>query len=122
MTKKTINIKFPLEQSDKNYLFALTDNSNDAVISNLNFFITVREGERLYNKRMGFGIEKYLFEPLDNTTLKNLKNELTSKIKDFFPQIKINRLETEVDNNSYMVSLNLEGSINGSNFESQINF
>lgn len=120
--KKTINIKFPLEQSPKNHFFALTDNTNDAVISNLNFFITVREGERIYNKRMGFGIEKYLFEPLDDITVKNLKNELTSKIKDFFPQIKINKLETVVDNNFYMISLNLEGSINGSDFESQINF
>lgn len=122
MSKKTINIKFPLEQSNKNYFFALTDNTNDAIISNLNFFITLREGERLYNKRMGFGIDRYLFEPLDDITVKNLKNELTSKIKDFFPQIKINKLETEVDNNSYMVSLNLEGSVNGSSFESQIQF
>lgn len=122
MSKKTINIKFPLELSDKNYFFTLTDNTNDAIISNLNFFITVKEGERLYNSRMGFGIEKYLFEPLDQTTIRNLKEELTGKIKDFFPQIKINKLTTEIDNNSYIISLNVEGQVNGTNFESQINF
>jgi phage baseplate assembly protein W len=118
--RKTINIEYPFVNSPNNHFFKMTQTSNEALISNLNYYITVKKGERLYKPNFGFGLDRYLFEPLTDTLLKNMENELREDIKTNFPDISIKSIESITNPDRYLISIIMTLLINGEEIENQI--
>lgn len=87
---KAINIKFPLEDDiEKNILFKQNNVSKDALVSNLLLLLLTEEGERFYMSDYGMSLKKYVFEPKDGITEKDITEEIRERVKRYIPQLTI---------------------------------
>ena len=96
----SINIRFPLEDdNEKNRLFQLNDVTKDALTSNLVLLLLTAKGERYYQPNYGTNLLKYVFEPKDSLTISDIEEELRLTVKEFIPQLNIDRVQffTDVD-------------------------
>lgn len=119
---KTIGIKFPFEQSEDNYFLAMSKTTNEKILSNFKFLITVKRKERIYHPEFSFNIDQYLFEPMDEQLKNEMINELKEVTKKYFPDVKISSIDTQTNNQQQMISLIINGLVNGESFEETINF
>jgi len=91
---KAINIKFPLEDDvEKNILFKQNNVSKDALVSNLLLLLLTEEGERFYMSDYGISLKKYIFEPNDEITQKEITEEIKDRVKRFIPELTITNVE-----------------------------
>ena len=68
-------------------------------------------GERIFNLEFGADIENILFEPIDDITTEELKDELQKVITTWDPRIQVSRyskIEALPDENTYEVTLFLK--------------
>ena len=87
--------------------------TKDALKNNLiNFFLT-NPGERLLNPTFGGGLRSFIFEQIRANNLEFLKEDIETKIINYFPQIIINELN--VSGNEQTVNVNLKYSIKNTN-------
>lgn len=87
--------------------------TKDALKNNLiNFFLT-NPGERLLNPTFGGGLRAFIFEQIRANNLEFLKEDIETKIINYFPQIIINELN--VSGNEQTVNVNLKYSIKNTN-------
>ncbi len=74
-------------------VFRSTFLTKDAIRNNLiNFFLT-NPGERYLNPTFGGGIRAFIFEQIANDNLDFLKEDISSKINQYFPSIRVGSLE-----------------------------
>ena len=87
--------------------------TKDALKNNLiNFFLT-NPGERLLNPTFGGGLRAFIFEQLRTNNLEFLKEDIETKLINYFPQIIINELD--VSGNDKTVNVTLKYSIKNTN-------
>jgi phage baseplate assembly protein W len=87
--------------------------TKDALKNNLiNFFLT-NPGERLLNPTFGGGLRAFIFEQIRANNLEFLKEDIETKIINYFPQIIINELN--VSGNDKTVNVVLKYSIKNTN-------
>tara|TARA_R110002020_G_scaffold216088_1_gene423470 strand:- start:4380 stop:4784 length:405 start_codon:yes stop_codon:yes gene_type:complete len=86
-------------------VFRQTDMSKDAIKANLlNFFLT-NPGERYMNSEFGGGLRQFIFEQLQNNTIDSVKGFIISKLGQFFPNIKVRKLEAIPDYNRNQITI-----------------
>lgn len=91
---KAINIKFPIEDDvEKNIYFKQNFVSKDALVSNLLLLLLTEEGERFYMPDYGINLKKYIFEPNDQVTQKEITEEIKDRVKRFIPELTITNVE-----------------------------
>jgi len=74
-------------------VFRSTFLTKDAIRNNLiNFFLT-NPGERYLNPTFGGGIRAFIFEQIANDNLDFLKEDIASKVNQYFPSIRVGSLE-----------------------------
>ena len=87
--------------------------TKDSLKNNLiNFFLT-NPGERLLNPTFGGGLRAFIFEQIRANNLEFLKEDIETKIINYFPQIIINELN--VSGNDRTVNVVLKYSIKNTN-------
>jgi phage baseplate assembly protein W len=87
--------------------------TKDTLKNNLiNFFLT-NPGERLLNPTFGGGLRAFIFEQIRANNLEFLKEDIETKIINYFPQIIINELN--VSGNDKTVNVVLKYSIKNTN-------
>jgi phage baseplate assembly protein W len=87
--------------------------TKNALKNNLiNFFLT-NPGERLLNPTFGGGLRAFIFEKIRANNLEFLKEDIETKIINYFPQIIINELN--VSGNDKTVNVVLKYSIKNTN-------
>jgi phage baseplate assembly protein W len=96
-SKKYININFPFKNSPEGFFLDLTTTDNSAVKADLMHLILTRKGQRLYNPDFGTNLLLYIFEPNDNLTYGELKNEITTTVKKYLPNLNIDNLSVGPD-------------------------
>lgn len=87
-----INIKFPLNDDENNYLFKLNNTTKDAITSNLLLLLLTEKGERYYNPNYGTNLIKYIFEPNDDITVKDIEKDIRDTVSTFMPNITISSI------------------------------
>tara|TARA_Y100001938_G_scaffold136937_1_gene200496 strand:+ start:169 stop:606 length:438 start_codon:yes stop_codon:yes gene_type:complete len=113
-----IGINLPFQKSDGVEGWFLSSKTTvEAVRNNVRLFMQTKAGERLMQPNIGLGLEKYLFEPLDNTTQDLVRKEIEDKISFWMPFINIVRLDVNIDEASthspHTMFINVEFTING---------
>ena len=106
---KSINIKFPLEDDIvKNTFFSTNNISKKALSSNLILLLLTEKGERYYMPDYGTNLLKFIFEPNDDDTTVNVKEDLNNTVSKYMPQITISNVEFNrlVDENNNPISEN----------------
>jgi phage baseplate assembly protein W len=88
-------------------VFFSTYTTQDAIRNNLlNFFLT-NQTERYLNNQFGANLRAFIFEQITNDNLDGLKENIQSLITQYFPNIKIDKLDIlqYPDNNEIDVQL-----------------
>jgi len=77
--------------------------------SNIVNFILTNKGERVLNPNFGSNLREFLFEDINESTLKALEIKLTNDIQNNFPNVTINSLTLNPlqDDNTIQLSLSL---------------
>lgn len=99
---KTINILFPIKDTDSGDVFQGTTNTSAAVRSNLIALLTLKRGQRPMQSRMFSPIFDHIFEPLDDITQNELDTEIKQKVDEFIPEVDIKKISyttTDVEPN-----------------------
>lgn len=91
---RSINIKFPISDDNiKNEFLDMTNVSKNAILSNLLFFLLTEKGQRYYDPDFGGDLVRYIFEPSDDITVNQIKDNLNETVKNYIPNITIDNIE-----------------------------
>ena len=112
-SKKSVTLKnpyvkgfnYPLKDNPGNGYFSKTSGL-DLVKSMIKSFIRTNRGERFMLPDFGADLQKYLMEPLDQTTFKLIKDEVESSVGKYLDILQINKLQVfETRTNDLVVKL-----------------
>ena len=104
-----INIRFPLEDdTSKNVFFQQNEISKDALTSNLLLLLLTEKGQRYYQPNYGTNLLQYIFNQKDDITQGEIETELRETVKEFIPQVNIDRLRffNDIDDNENSIADN----------------
>lgn len=96
-----LNIKFPIEEGAKGFYFGSNETTRDAIISDILHILVTKKGERFFNPFFGTSLHELLFEPNDSITTSDVRRELVESLKYTMPNIKVETLEVNRDENTY---------------------
>lgn len=117
--KKFININFPFKTSLRGDFVELNDNDANAIKADLMHLILTKKGERYYKPDFGTDLLKYIFEPNDSKTLGDIKQEITTTVKLYLPNLKINDVIVEHHSTSeYAATVRIDYTVTDDVFES----
>ena len=87
-----INIDFPFKDSSKGFYLQLNQTNRDAIRADLLHLLLTNKGERLYLPDFGSDLKKYIFEPNDEITHDEIRENLNDTIKKYIPNLIINNI------------------------------
>lgn len=87
-----INIDFPFKNSPKGFFLNLNSTDQRAIKADLMHLLLTRKGQRLYNPDFGTDLLKYIFEPNDERTLGEVKEEVSASIQKYLPKLVVTNL------------------------------
>jgi phage baseplate assembly protein W len=110
MKKRFFSIKFPFKAEDEKYKFYLDLNTTiyDSIRSDITHLLFTPTGTRLRDPKFGSNLVRLLFQPLDNSSISDVKSEIQAAIKRYLPKVTITDLkstETE-DERGVRVTMN----------------
>ena len=92
-----INIDFPFRDSSDGYYFKMNKTDKDAIRADLLHLLLTNKGERLYLPEFGSDLKKFIFEPNDEITQEEIKDNLNQTITRFIPNLLINDISFRND-------------------------
>ena len=92
-----INIDFPFRDSDNGFYFKMNKTDKDAIRADLLHLLLTNKGERLYQPEFGSDLKKFIFEPNDEITHEQIKDNLNQTIIRFIPNLLINDISFRND-------------------------
>ena len=94
--------------------------TKEATKNNLiNFFLT-NPGERPLNPTFGGGLRAFIFQQITDNNLDFIKEDISEKLKTFFPNILINNLNILDKKDSNQITVSLSYSIKNTNINDNI--
>ena len=112
-----VGIKIPFDgQTGINTTFT----TKDAIKSNLLNFLLTGKRERILNPSFGSGLREVLFQPLSQDTIDQVEELIAGGVESFFPQVIINNLDVQVEQETSTLSITLGYSVINTNIEDQL--
>ena len=95
--------------------------TKEAIKNNIiNFFLT-NPGERHANPLFGGGLRDFIFEQISFENLDFLKEDINTKLQQFFPDVVINEVEVIGNEDQNEVVVNLQYAVSNTGIEDEIN-
>ena len=95
--------------------------TKEAIKNNIiNFFLT-NPGERPANPLFGGGLRDFIFEQISFENLDFLKEDINTKLQQFFPDVVINKVEVVGNEDQNEVVVNLQYAVSNTGIEDEIN-
>ena len=118
MANKSININYPFKDSPKGFFLDLNVTDTKAIKADLMHLILTNKGERLYLPDFGTDLRKHLFQPFDNITSGQIKDEISEAVKKYLPNLRITNVTLdEATESEYGVVVKIEYIITEDVFE-----
>ena len=115
---KFININYPFKDSLKGFFLDLTETDAKAIKADLLHLLLTRKGQRLYNPEFGTRLLEYIYEPYDELTFSEVREEINTSVKRYLPQVNLDNLTVEPSPLSeYAVLVTIEYTITDNVFE-----
>lgn len=89
---KTVGLKFPIGSHLAGGFFA-KESGVDLVKSNLKQLLLTERGERVMLPKFGANLRRFIFEPLDQRTFNEIKEEILFSINNYLPTVRILKLQ-----------------------------
>jgi phage baseplate assembly protein W len=97
-----ININFPFKNSSDGFFLDLNSDPNSAIKADLMHLILTRKGQRLYLPDFGTDLLRFIFQPNDDLTLLEIKEEIKTVVKKYLPNLTIKEIKvTESEESEY---------------------
>ena len=113
-----INIDFPFKNSPKGFFLNLNSTDQNAIKADLMHLLLTRKGQRLYNPDFGTDLLRYIFEPNDERTLAEVKEEVATSVKKYLPKLLVTSLTvTKSDENEHVATIRLDYRITDNVFD-----
>ena len=104
-----------------NAVFISNFQTKDAIKSNLiNFFLT-NPGDRFLNPTFGGGLRAFIFEQITNNNLDFLKEDISGKLNNSFPNINIISLNVLKNDDFNSINVELNYQVSNTNISDTIN-
>ena len=116
--QRFINIDFPFKDSPEGFYFNLNATDADAVRADLLHLLLTNKGERLYMPDFGSDLKKYIFEPNDDITHEQIKDNLNQTIKRYMPNLIINDITFKKDSIEELIIVELTYTVTDGTFNS----
>ena len=113
-----INIDFPFRDSDNGFYFKMNKTDKDAIRADLLHLLLTNKGERLYLPEFGSDLKKFIFEPNDEITHEQIKENLNQTIIRFIPNLLINDISFRNDAIEELIILELTYTVTVGTFTS----
>src|SRR6056300_804464 len=84
--RKAIGVSLPFSGKA---VFNSTYQSKDAIKANLINLLLTGTGERFLNPFLGTGLRSFLFENINEETMRRIKSDVSTVISNYFPRIVI---------------------------------
>ena len=124
---KTIGINFPFVDSNKGDFLYLTEYPEAEIKSNLIHLLLTKKGSRYFLPDFGTNLHQFIFDPLDDTTISKIENEIIDSCEKYLNNIKINKINVtqfgndlalaKVDSLQHQVSLDIDYTITSRSFQ-----
>ena len=109
---KAVGVNIPLSGPS---VFIPNYQTKDAIKNNLiNFFLT-NPGERPLNPLFGGGLRAFIFEQITNDNLNFLREDINSKLENYFPNIQIEDLIVSGQEDTNQITVTLKYSVINTN-------
>jgi len=103
-----------------NAVFNSTYLTKDAIKSNLiNYFLTNRY-ERYLNNNFGANLKAFIFEQINNDNISFLKEDIQTKINQYFSNINVNSLEINSFPDSNEINVKLSYNVPNTNISDKV--
>lgn len=113
-----INIDFPFRDSDKGFYFELNKTDKEAVKADLLHLLLTNKGERLYMPDFGSDLKKFIFQPNDNITHNEIKDNLNETIKKYLPNLLIDSIDFKKNDIEELIIVELKYTVIDGTFAS----
>jgi len=113
-----INIDFPFRDSDNGFYFKMNKTDKDAIRADLLHLLLTNKGERLYLPEFGSDLKKFIFEPNDEITQEEIKDNLNQTITRFIPNLLINDISFRNDTIEELIIVELTYTVTEGTFTS----
>lgn len=90
---KNLGISYPFSDSPIGEYLKMTLTEKERIKSNLYFLFFTKKGTVRNKPEFGCDFSKYLFQPYDNFTVNDIKNEVVSTIKANFKNLSVENIE-----------------------------
>ena len=95
--------------------------TKEAIKNNIiNYFLT-NPGERPANPLFGGGLRNFIFEQISFENLDFLKEDIITKLQQFFPDVVINEVEVIGNEDQNEVVVNLQYAVSNTGIEDELN-
>ena len=109
---KAVGVNIPLSGPS---VFISNYQTKDAIKNNLiNFFLT-NPGERPLNPLFAGGLRAFIFEQITNDNLNFLREDINSKLENYFPNIQIEDLIVSGQEDTNQITVTLKYSVINTN-------
>jgi phage baseplate assembly protein W len=111
---RSLNIRFPLQDNtDLNTFFGMNYVTKDLFNSDLLFLLLTDKGERYYDSDFGCNLNKFLFDPNDDTTVTDIEEEIKNTVSKYIPKLTIksitfNKNEDDPTISEHQVNINIK--------------
>ena len=117
-TSAAVGVDIPF---NGNAVFKSNFTTKDSIKNNLiNFFLT-NPGERFLNPTFGGGIRDFVFTQISNNNIDFLKEDISSKLGFYFPNVSIISLNIFREDNLNSISIELKYEILNTNITDELN-
>ncbi|MFA5068383.1 MAG: hypothetical protein WC466_10195 [Candidatus Izemoplasmatales bacterium] len=104
---KSIGIQFPFTETYDGGIIGYTSIDSEAIKANLIAFLTLKRGQRPMNNSLYSPLYDYIMEPWDDISETKLSSELNKKLSDFFPEISVDNIIFEFEEENNLLHVNL---------------
>lgn len=115
--RKAVGVSIPFSSPS---VFTSTYQTKDAIKNNIiNYFLT-NKGERYLNPTFGSNIRQMLFENVDQDTLDEIKDIISSELGIFFPRVAVQQLTLASSPDTQTVTTYIKYQIQDTNIEDEL--
>jgi len=104
---KDISMSFKINPTNKDII---TIQNETAIARSIRNIVLTNRGEKFFSNYFGSGVQRLLFENIDDITASSIQDAIEESINNWEPRVEILDVITEPDpdNNSYNVSIEYE--------------
>jgi phage baseplate assembly protein W len=115
--RKAIGVSLPFSGKA---VFNSTYQSKDAIKANLINLLLTGTGERFLNPFLGTGLRSFLFENINEETMRRIKSDVSTVIGNYFPRIVIRQFDVTSDLSNSSIGVFIKYQVSESSIEDEI--